>query len=259
MSTGLPLARVEAREKVTGAARYAVEHPFDTVAYGWIVTSTVARGRIASIDTAAALAAPGVIAVLSHDNAPRLHDTDNAELFVLQRPEVAYRGQAVGVVVAESPEAAREAAALVRVEYEAQRHDVILERDHPKLYRPEVVNPNLPTDTERGDFDGAFAAAAVNVDVTYSTPALHNNPMEPHATLAVWDSDGVTFYDSSQGAPSARPPLAQVLGLPEQRVRVVAEHVGGGFGSKGTPRPQAVLAALAAQVTGRPVKLPVTR
>jgi xanthine dehydrogenase YagR molybdenum-binding subunit len=259
MSTGLPLARVEGREKVTGAARYAVEHPFDTVAYGWILTASIARGRITAVDTQAALAAPGVVAVLTHENAPRLPESDNRELWVLQTPEVAYRGQAVGVVVAESLEAAREAAALVRVEYDAEPHDVILVRDHRKLYRPEVVNPNLPTDTERGDVDGALQSAAVRVDVTYTTPAFHNNPMEPHATLAVWDADGVTLYDSSQGAPSARPPLAQVLGLPEERVRVVAEHVGGGFGSKGTPRPQAVLAAIAAQVTGRPVKLPVTR
>ncbi|MFN8203879.1 MAG: xanthine dehydrogenase family protein molybdopterin-binding subunit [Solirubrobacteraceae bacterium] len=259
MSTGLPLARVEARAKVTGAARYALERRLDAMAYGWIVTATVARGRIAAIDTAAARAAPDVIAVLTHDNAPRLPTPGDRELWVLQEPRVAYRGQAIGVVVAESLEAAREAAALVRADYDAEPHDVILERDHPKLYRPEVVNPSLPTDTELGDFDGAFAAAAVRVDATYSTPAFHNNAMEPHSTLAVWDGDGLTLYDSSQGAPSARPPLARALGLPEERVRVVAEHVGGGFGSKGTPRPQAVLAALAAQAVGRPVKLAVTR
>ncbi|UGS38345.1 xanthine dehydrogenase family protein molybdopterin-binding subunit [Capillimicrobium parvum] len=259
MSTGLPLPRVEARAKVTGAARYAVEHSADGVAYGWIVTSTVARGRIEAIDTAAALAAPEVVAVITHENAPRLQPVDDHELRVLQAPEVSYRGQIVGVVVAESLESAREAAALVRVDYAAEGHDVLLVRDHPKLYRPEKVNPNYPTDTSFGDFDGAFAAAEVRVDVTYTTPAFHNNPMEPHATLAVWDEDGLTLYESSQGAPTARAPVAKVLGLADERVRVVAEHVGGGFGSKGTPRPHAVLAAVAAQVTGRPVKLAVTR
>jgi len=259
VSVGVPLARVEAREKVTGAARYAVEHLAESPAYGWIVTATIARGRILAIDPAPALAAPDVVAVLTHENAPRLQPVDDHELSVLQSAEVAYRGQIVGVVVAESLEAAREAAALVRVDYAEDPHDVLLVADHPRLYRPEVVNPSLPTDTALGDFDGAFAGAAVRVDVTYTTPAFHNNPMEPHATLAVWDDDGLTLHESSQGAPSARAPLAKVLGLAPERVRVVAEHVGGGFGSKGTPRPHAVLAALAAQVTGRAVKLAVTR
>jgi xanthine dehydrogenase YagR molybdenum-binding subunit len=258
-AVGSPLARVEAREKVTGAALYAYEHARDDVAYAWIVPSTIARGIIRRIDSDPALATPGVLVVLEHRNAPRLEAAGDPGLFVLQTSNVAHRGQVVALAVAETLESAREAAALVGVEYDAQAHDVLLRSGHEKLYRPEVVNPRYPADTAHGDFDGAFAAAPVRVDATYRTPAFHNNPMEPHATLAVWDGDGVTLYESTQGAPSARDAIAKVLGLQPERVHVISPHVGGGFGSKGTPRPNSVLAALAAKVTGRPVKLAVTR
>jgi xanthine dehydrogenase YagR molybdenum-binding subunit len=256
---GSPLARIEGREKVTGAARYAYEHTPDDVAYAWIVGAEIARGRIRSIDAGRALGAPGVIAVLTYENAPELQPGADAELAVLQSPDVAYRGQIVAAVVADALEAAREAAALVDVDYEAETHDVQLRPGHPKLYKPDVVNPSFPTDTEQGDFDRAFAAAAVRMDETYTTPAFHNNAMEPHATTAVWNGDKVTLYDSTQGAPSTRNAVAKVLGLEPGQVRVISPHVGGGFGSKGTPRPHVVLAAMAAKVTGRPVKLAVTR
>jgi xanthine dehydrogenase YagR molybdenum-binding subunit len=257
-SVGAPLARVEAHEKVTGSARYAYEHPRADVAYAWIVAATIAKGRVRAVDAGPALAA-GAIAVLSHENAPRLEESDDGELRVLQSPAVSYRGQIVALVVAETLEAAREASALVRIEYDAAEHDVLLRPGHPRLYSPEADDPEFPTDTARGDFDGAFAAAAVQVDETYTTPAVHNNPMEPHASMAVWDAGGLTLYDSTQGAPSARNAVAKVLGLERDAVRVISPHVGGGFGSKGTPRPNLVLVALAAKVTGRPVKLAVTR
>jgi xanthine dehydrogenase YagR molybdenum-binding subunit len=251
---GTPVARIEAREKVTGAARYAYEYRREDVAYAWIVASTVTRGRVRAVH-----APPGALAVLWHENAPRLREVDDHELAVLQSPEVSYRGQIVAAVVADSLEAAREAAAQVRVEYDTEPHDTELRADHPSLYKPEVVNPSYPTDTADGDFDGAFAAAEVQLDATYTTPAFHNNPIEPHSTLAVWHEDGVTLYDSNQGAPAARDAVAEVLGLEPDKVRVIAEHVGGGFGSKGTPRPNVVLAAIASKVVGRPVKLAVTR
>jgi xanthine dehydrogenase YagR molybdenum-binding subunit len=256
---GSPLARIEGREKVTGAARYAYEHTPDDVAYAWIVGAEVARGRIRSIDAGRALGAPGVIAVLTHENAPELQPGADAELAVLQSPDVAYRGQIVAAVVADALEAAREAAGLLHVDYQAATHDVQLRPGHPKLYKPDVVNPSFPTDTEDGDFDRAFAAAAVKTDETYTTPAFHNNALEPHATTAVWNGDNVTLYDSTQGAPSTRNAVPKVLGLEPGQVRVISPHVGGGFGSKGTPRPNVVLAAMAAKVTGRPVKLAVTR
>jgi xanthine dehydrogenase YagR molybdenum-binding subunit len=253
---GSPLTRVEAREKVTGAAVYAYEHAPEDIAYAWLVGAEIAHGRVTSVEAGDA---PGVLDVLWHGNAPHLEEGDDEELAVLQSPDIAYRGQIVALVVAETLEEAREAAAQVTVRCEAAAHDVLLRPDHPGLYTPEVVNPSFPAVSEHGDFDAAFAAAAVQVDVTYATPAFHNNPMEPHATTAVWDGGGVTIYDSTQGAPAAREALAQVLGLEPEQVRVIAPHVGGGFGSKGTPRPNAVAAAMAAKAVGRPVKLAVTR
>jgi xanthine dehydrogenase YagR molybdenum-binding subunit len=254
-AVGAPLARVEAREKVTGTALYAYEHARDDVAYAWIVPSTIARGTIRAIDASLARA----LHVMTHANAPRLQEVDDGELLVLQSPRVAYRGQVVGLVVADTLEQAREAAARVEVQYDAEPHDVLLEPGHPKLYAPDDVNAGFETDTHDGDFGGAFAGARVQVDATYTTPAFHNNPIEPHATLAVWEDGDLTVYDSTQGAPYARDTLSRVLGIDRERVRVISPHVGGGFGSKGTPRPNAVLAALAAQITGRPVKLAVTR
>jgi xanthine dehydrogenase YagR molybdenum-binding subunit len=258
-AVGAAMTRVEGLEKVTGAARYAVEHDIEGVVHAALVQSTVAKGVVRAVEPGAALALRGVLAVLWHENAPRVADDDDLELAVLQRPDVAYRGQIVAVAVADSLEVAREAAALVRVDYQAAPHDVELTADHPKLYKPDKVNPAFDTDTERGDVEAGLAAAATTIDATYSTPAQHNNPMEPHATLALWRDGDLTLYESTQGAPMARNAIAKVLGLEPERVRVIAPHVGGGFGSKGTPKPNAIVAALAAHHVQRPVKLAVTR
>ncbi|GAB3964281.1 xanthine dehydrogenase family protein molybdopterin-binding subunit [Actinoallomurus acanthiterrae] len=253
--------RVEGLDKVTGRATYAYEHSVPGVAYAHAVPSTIARGRIRSIDTAAVLAVPGVLAVLSGDDPPELgEDVDDPELRLFQGLTVAYHGQIVAAVVAETLEIARDAAGALRIEYDAEPHDVRLRPDHPGLYRPETVNPGLPTDVEYGDIAAGLADAAVTVDATYTTPVLHNNPIEPHAALAVWEEDGgLTVYDSTQGASADRDAIAAVLRLPPERVRVISPHVGGGFGCKGTTRPPAILAALAARAAGRPVKVAVTR
>ena len=252
-------ARVDGPDKVTGRARYAFEHPVDGAAYVWAVPSVIAKGSIRSIDASAALALPGVLAVITPDNAPRLSDTGDPELALFQSRAVAYRGQFVAAAVADTIEVAREAADRVRIEYEQVAHDVMLTSSHPGLYKPDHVNPRYETDTAVGDFDGAFAAAAVRVDATYRTPAEHNNPMEPHATIAAWQGDMLTLYDSTQGPSRAASQIATVFGLEPGGVRVIAEHVGGGFGAKGMPRPNVILAAMAARVTGRPVKCAVTR
>jgi len=253
--------RVEGLDKVTGRARYAYEYPAEDVAYVHPIQSVIARGRVREVDASAALAMPGVLAVLSSADPPPLGSCDDPELALFQTRDVAYHGQIVAAVVARTLETAREAAErAVRIAYDAEPHDVRLRPDHPGLYTPDKVNPAFPAATGQGDPEAALADAAVTVDVTYTTATTHNNPLEPHATLAVWEENGdLTVYDSTQGATADRDAIASVLGLPPERVRVIAPHVGGGFGSKGNTRPNAILAALAARAAGRPAKVALTR
>ncbi|MGI8700073.1 MAG: xanthine dehydrogenase family protein molybdopterin-binding subunit [Nocardioidaceae bacterium] len=253
------LARVEGVDKVTGAARYAYEYGADDVAYAWPVQSTIAKGRVTGVDVDAVLGRNGVFAVLWHGNAPRLQDAGDAVLAVLQSPDVAYRGQVVGLVVATTSEQAREAATQLGVRYDTAPHDSVLRPDHPSIYEPDKVNPDTDTDSIIGDPDGAFERSAIRVDATYRTPAEHNNPMEPHATTAAWDGSRLTVHDSNQGGQIVRERLSKAFAIEPADVHVVNAHVGGGFGSKGTPRPHVVLAAMAARVVGRPVKLALTR
>jgi xanthine dehydrogenase YagR molybdenum-binding subunit len=264
---GTPLRRLEGPLKVTGAARYAFEYRVDgaeddaetDVLYAWPVQAGIASGRVVGIDTASALAVPGVAAVITHENALKLNEADDTELLVLQSADVSYRGQVVALVVASSQETAREVAGSLSVRYAEDEHDVVLTAEHPKLYAPEQVNPEFATDSETGDAEPALAASAVTLDRTYSTPALFNNPMEPHASVASWDEDTLTVWDSTQGTTSVASDLASLFGVEADQVRVRAPHVGGGFGSKGSARPNVVLAAMAARITGRPVKIALTR
>ncbi|MFJ4835425.1 xanthine dehydrogenase family protein molybdopterin-binding subunit [Streptomyces sp. NPDC088747] len=257
---GAPAERREGRDKVTGVARYAAEHPAPGRAHGWPVAATIAAGSVRAIDTAAALRLPGVLAVLTPEDAPRLAEPDDPTLAVLQNSRVPHRGWPVALVVAETLEAAREGAAAVRVEYAERNHDVTLTVDHPAGYAPEEANGGYPAEREHGDPESAFESAAVRVDTDYRVPPLHNHPMEPHAATARWTQDGrLVVQDSSQGATTVRTVLAALFEVAEDRVTVMSEHVGGGFGSKGTPRPQVVLAAMAARRTGRPVTVVLPR
>ena len=257
---GMPLERLDGAAKLTGTAPYAFEHPVTIRSTCIRCSLRIARGRITKIDAAAARALEGVVAVITHANAPRLASDKDKELWVLQSDEIHFRGQLIGAVVAESPQIARHAADLVRVDYAEQPHEVELRADRGDLYAPEQVNPNFPTDTSEGDVEAALAAAAVTIDQTYTTPMEHNNPMEPHTTVARWANGELTLYDSTQGVHSVRTTLAPLFGLDPARVHVTAPHVGGGFGSKGTPHAHNVLAALAAlTVAGRPVKFALTR
>lgn len=174
---------------------------------------------------------------------------------MLQDDRVPHHGWPIALVIAESLEAARTGAGELHVEYERDAYDVTLTDDHPGLYTPEEANGGHPAVRVRGDVERALAGSPVQVDATYRTAALHNHPMEPHAATAVWADGHLTVHDSSQGSARVRESLARALGLDPDRITVVSEHVGGGFGSKGTTRPQAVLAAMAARHTGRPVKL----
>ena len=258
-AVGRPLARVESREKVTGAAKYSYEHVPEGVLYAWIVQSTVARGVVTSVETAEVDSMQGVVLVMTAANAPRLHDAGDAEVLVLQSPVVSYRGQVVAVVLAETLDTAREAAARVVVRYDEEPADVDFSPEHPRLYAPAHTNAMFDTDSVLGDPDAAVAAAPVSIEGEYSTPAAFNNPMEPHATVAVWNEDGLDLLDSTQGTNWSQATVAALFDLPPERVRIRSEHVGGGFGSKGPTRPGAVLAAMAARLTGRPVKIAYTR
>jgi len=257
---GASLDRIDGPKKVTGAALYAFEHRLENVAYAYPVQSTIAKGRIISINSARAREVPGVLAVLSHENAIRLKvEDDDAELRVFQSDAIAYHGQFVAAVVAETIEQARYAAGLILVQYEAQPHDVDLHADRPDLYKPDRINAGFETDTSTGDVEEALSSADVSIDCTYTTPYYHNNPLEPHATIAAWSDDSVTLYDANQGPYRISEDVASAFGLEQQLVRVISPYVGGGFGSKAFTHPHVILAVMAAKIAGRPVKLALTR
>lgn len=253
---GTAVRRLEGPEKVTGTARYAVEHPAEGALVGWPVGAPCARGRVVRV----AESAEGAVRVLWHGNAPALGEPEDPELAVLQSDRIAYRGQVVALVLAETLELARAAAQALEVEVEADPDtDSLLRWDHPERYAPEEVNPSFPTDSIVDDPEQGLAEAEVRIDRTYTTPAEFNNPMEPHGSLARWEGERLVVHDSTQGPSSVADDLAVLFGIDADAVQVLAQHVGGGFGSKGSARPNVVLAALAAKVTGRPVKVALPR
>ena len=259
---GQALVRRDGEAKVRGTATYAIETPVENPAYCHPVQATIARGRVTAVDTSAAAALDGVLRVLTPFDAERLASTDDAEYAVLQGPEVAFRGQLIGVVIAETSEVARQAADAVRVTYVAEPHDSELAVDRDDLYAPEQVNAGHETDTAEGDVAAAMATADVTLERTYSTAMYHNNPLEPHATTALWDAGAqfLTLWDSTQGVHPDRAAVCEVFGLEQEQVRVVCPYVGGGFGSKGRPHANVMLATMAARaLPGRPVKLALTR
>lgn len=265
-SIGQGLDRVDGRLKVTGGAIYSAEHPLPRMAHGIMVTSTIPNGRIAAFDLAAAQTMPGVIAILTPANAPRLPKQEkpapgaqaNPKLSLLQDDRVQYNGQPIAVVVAETFEQARAAAQRVGVRYTNAPAALDFEKakQHP---RKAPTQPNRPADTCRGNVAGGMARADVKVDQTYHTPLENHHPMEPHASIASWEGDKLTIYDSTQNVTGVRKTAAKTFGISPDNVHVVSPFVGGGFGSKGTTWSHVMLAAMAARVAGRPVKLVVQR
>ena len=258
---GAPLDRVDGHLKVTGAAKYSAEWPMPGVAYGFMVLSTVASGRIRDIDTSRAMREPGVLAVMTHRNAPHVVTADDKAgvdkgPMVLQSDIIAYDRQPVAVVLADTFERAQHAASLVIVHYDRERPQTTFAMGTP--YKPKAVH-GKDADTVRGDAAAALAAAAVRVDHVYTTPAEHHNPMEPHATIARWDGDSLTVYDASQGVFGVRTRLAGMFGIPPENVRVIAKFIGGGFGGKGSAWPHTILTAMAAKMIGRAVKIAIWR
>ena len=256
---GAPVERVDGVAKVTGAARYSYEEQVPNIAYGVIVDSTITAGRVTAIDAREAQALPGVLLVMTHENAPRVNaSAGDRKLQLLQTDAVFYDRQPVALVVADSFETATDAASRVVVSYDRAKPATTMSSPGATTYTPPSANQNSP-DTTRGDFAGTFAGAPVKLDYTYVTPTEFHNPMEPHATLAYWTGDQLTVFDASQGVFSRRTSMAKILGVPESSVRVVAKFIGGGFGSKGGTNPHQLLAAMAAKATGRPVKIVLTR
>lgn len=260
-SVGTAVRRIDGEAKVRGLAKYAFEQIAAEPVYLHPLQATIARGRVTGVDTSAAEALEGVRLVLTHLNAPELADTSDGELTILQSPDVAFRGQLLGAVVATSPETARHAAGLVRFGYHEDAHDTRLREDHPDLYAPDKVNPAFPTDTEDGPLEQAFAGSAVLLDERYTTPMEHNNPMEPHACIALWENGPrLTLNDSTQNPHGVASTLAKVFGLEKSDIRVISPYVGGGFGSKGLPHSHNVLVVMAARLLpGTPVMMALTR
>jgi xanthine dehydrogenase YagR molybdenum-binding subunit len=264
---GRPLDRVDGRLKVTGAARFAAEWPLERMAHAVLLGSTVANGRVKSFDTSAAEKVPGVLHVMTHENAPRLKPvpTNPAEgdaagrRVPLQSPEVYYAGQYIAMVIAETLEQAKRASELIRVTYDEQPPAAVMEKERGKAYVPKQKVAGKPADTLRGDVEAGLRAADVRVDEIYRTPTEHHNPMEPHATVAAWDGDRVTVYDATQYTYGVRHNVATSFGIPEENVRVVCKFTGGAFGCKGTVWSHVPLAAAAARQVQRPVKLVTTR
>jgi CO/xanthine dehydrogenase Mo-binding subunit len=256
---GPPVDRVDGSLKVTGAAQYPADFSFSNLAHAVIVQSTVAAGRIRSITTGPAESAPGVLAVITHETAPRLGRGPVTGLGPappppLQDDRILHHGQHIAVVVAETPEQAAAAARVVEFDYEQK--EPLLDLDDPRA--EQITNPS-GRDVHRGDVEAALTAADVRVEATYTTATETNNPLGLFATIAAWDGDALTVHDTTQWPYNVRATLAAAFGVPEDRVRVIAPFVGGAFGAGLRTWPHVVLAALAARRVNRPVKLVLDR
>ncbi len=264
-AVGKGIARLDARAKVTGKAQYAAEVPVANLVHAVLVTSTQAAAKVA-VDVKDAEHAPGVLAVLTHHNAPKLPGAKTKTgpvdrvLQLLQEDEAPYNDCPIAVVVADTLERARAAAERVAVRYSSGGVQTELRERLAEAYAPKTAGPREPADSSRGDVPAGLEAAFVQIDATYTTTNQHHNPMEMHGLTAVWQGEqSLTVYDTSQGIFGVRKKLATVFGLAESNVRVISRYVGGGFGCKGSPWSHLALCALAARVTGRPVRLVLTR
>ncbi len=267
---GKPIDRLDGRDKVTGAATFSAEFALEHLAHAALVYSTIAKGTITHIDTGSAEAAPGVLAVLTHKNAPKMNnpplfspgggsDAAGSKINVLNTDAIYWNGQPVAVVVADTLERAEHAAALVQVTYQQEVADLSFQGSKADAVPPENVMGE-DTKVSRGDAEAALAEAEFKVDQTYTTPRYNHNALELHSTIAVWNGeDHLTVYDASQYVRGVADSLTKMFALKDGAVRVLAPFVGGGFGGKGSMWPNVQLCVLAAKVVQRPVKLVVSR
>jgi xanthine dehydrogenase YagR molybdenum-binding subunit len=261
---GKPTKRIDGRAKVTGTATYAAEFPVKNAAHGYLVTSTVAKGKIISIETGAAEKANGVLRVFTHQNAPKLAFTDPKDkdnigmdgkpFRPLQSGEIVFNQQPVALVVAETYEQARYAASLVKVNYQAETPSTDLEKVMSQAV-PASEKPEKP----RGNPAAAFQNAPVRIEAEYEIPIEHHNPMEMHGAIAVWEGGELTLFDKTQWVNNVKGHLASVFGIDPKKVKVISPFVGGAFGASLRPNYYPMLTALAARELNRPVKLSYTR
>ena len=255
---GKPVDRIDGPMKTTGTARYAYEQheAAPNAAYGYVVGATIAKGRITAIDLDAARRSPGVIAIVTAQNAGKLEKGDYNTAKLLAGPEVQHYHQAVAVVVAETFEQARAAAHLVRVSYAEQKGEYDLEKAKGKAQLPKKEDK---PESKFGNFDSGFAGAPVKLDAEYTTPDQSHAMMEPHASIASWDNGKLTLWTSNQMINWGTKDMAKTLGIPVENVRLISPFIGGGFGGKLFLRSEALLAALGAREAKRPVKVNLQR
>jgi xanthine dehydrogenase YagR molybdenum-binding subunit len=268
-TVGEPVDRVDGRLKVTGAATYAAEYYPAKYLHGVLVLSKVAKGRIKNLNTAVAEKAPGVVKIMTYHNAPQLHFPQSSDpgggkfaekdLLPLQSERIFYGGQVIAVVMAETFEQAEQAAKLVKVDHEQAEPVFEFTKELPKAYKPEKGLGGSEVQMKRGNAEAGMSAAAVKIEQTYTTPVYHHNAMEPHATTAAWNGEELMIWDATQSVAGSKALMASMLGLVPDKVRLISLYIGGGFGSKGFSWPNTVLAAMAAKLAGRPVKLVLKR
>ena len=266
-AVGSALTRVDAAAKVSGRAPYAAEFQIDGLCHAVMARSTIPRGRIARIDTSRARALPGVILVLTHENAEKLPQKGRAavkppagrEMSLLQDAAVRYNGEPIAVVVARTLEQAQDAASRIEVTYAREAPVLDFAAAKRGAYKPKTAGPSGEPDKAWGDAKAALAQAEVRVDHVYTTPMEHHNPMEPHGTIARWDATKLTLYDATQYVSGVKETVAKTFGMPVEDVHVICPYVGGGFGCKGSTWSHVVLAAMAAKACGKPVKLVLER
>jgi xanthine dehydrogenase YagR molybdenum-binding subunit len=269
---GTPVNRVDGPDKVTGTARYSAEIALPHMAYAALIGALIPAGRVVAVRAEAALAQPGTLAVLTHDNLDRIaaaphllpslvgQAAPGESFFPMQDDVVHYYGQPVAMVIADSHERAQYAASLIEIDYAREPSITSIEEGRAQAYEAERLFGGLaPGRNERGDVEGALAAAPVRVDTTLRMAANHHNTLEPSATTAAWRDGRLTLWDSTMGVRASQLTVAQLLGLPLAHVRVITEFVGGGFGGKAMVWPHVTLAAMAARHVRRPVKLALTR
>ena len=261
---GQPLTRRDGVLKVTGAARYAADHHPAGMLYAVLAVSSIARGRVASLDVRAAKAHPGVVEVMTPANRPRLaQDPDEKSnpfmfrLDLLQNDRVRYANQPIAVVIAKTLEAATEGATLLSPRYHVEPTRIGL--DAGESFVPPAVGVGSPSEVHRGDVEAGLAAASKRIEATYETPSQYHNPIEPHAIVAVWDGDSLSIDTPTQGLAMAQGRLAGLFGISPDKIRIRSPFLGGGFGCKGFLAGPQILGILAARLVGRPVKLVVRR